>query len=74
MSRRNKIWLFVLNVFFILDVVMHFVNYPNATAFSEHLNYIASVFMAFTIGTYFADATNYKENQWIDKQIKDSKN
>ena len=75
MSRQKKIiWIFILTFFFLLDIITHFTSYSNMTSFAGHLNYFASVFMAFTIGVWYTDIAYDKEEQCKDKQIKDSKN
>lgn len=49
MSKKEKIWTIFLIIVFLFDVIMHFIAY-GAVGFPLHLNYIASVLMAFTIG------------------------
>jgi len=60
MSKREKIWLFVLIVLFIFDIISHFTLYSGGNTFGSHLNYIASVLMSFTIGLYVADTPRMK--------------
>ena len=60
MSKREKVWLFVLIVLFIFDIIAHFTVYSSGNTFGAHLNYIASVLMGFTIGLYVADTPRMK--------------
>ena len=55
MNKKQKIWIFVLVFFLLLDIIIHFTLGENASAFSAHVNYIASIFMAFTVGLSVAD-------------------
>ena len=57
MNKKQKIWIFVLAFFLLLDIIIHFTLGENASAFSVHINYIASVFMAFTVGLSIADTS-----------------
>ena len=60
MKKRDKIWMFVMIFLLIMDIVMHFISY-NDVGVSAHLNYIASVLMAFTIGLWTADTPRFKD-------------
>ena len=54
MSKKHKIWLSILIAIMILDLVLHFTIYMDGLI-GTHLNYIASVLMAFTLGLEIAD-------------------
>ena len=60
MRKRDKIWMFVMIFLLIMDIIMHFVSF-NSLGFGAHLNYIASVLMAFTIGLWAADTPRFKD-------------
>ena len=57
MNKKQKIWMFVLVFFLLLDIIIHFTLGENASAFGVHVNYIASIFMAFTVGLSVADTS-----------------
>lgn len=56
----KKVWLFVLMFFLIFDIVAHFTMASDASAFSVHLNYVASILMAFTVGLSVADTPAFE--------------
>lgn len=60
MSKKQKIWIFVLIWFLLMDIIAHFALGDGASAFSIHINYIASVFMAFTVGLAVADTPRFR--------------
>ena len=59
MTKRQKIWIWVMIVILILDVVMHFTVYTTSS-FGSHTNYIASILMAFTLGLEVADTPRFR--------------
>ena len=58
MSKKEKAWMFALIFLMIMDIIMHFSSCN--TDFSYHLNYIASVMLAFTIGLSVADTPRFR--------------
>ena len=50
MSKKSKIWLIVLVLFLLIDIISHFSIRADGNMFGIHLNYIASILMAFTAG------------------------
>lgn len=58
MNKKQKIWIFVLVFFLLLDIIIHFTLGENTSTFSVHVNYVASIFMAFTVGLSVADDTS----------------
>ena len=56
----KKWWLFVLMFFLIFDIVAHFTLPSDASAFSVHLNYVASILMAFTVGLSVVDTPTFR--------------
>jgi len=57
MNKRRKIWLIVLVLLLLLDIILHFtVHVDGGHLFGMHLNYIASVLMAFTVGAEINDS------------------
>ena len=58
MSKRTKIWLWAMTFLMLLDIVMHFIACD--TPFASHINYIASVLLAFTLGLCIADTPKWK--------------
>lgn len=58
MKKRDKIWLFIMIFIMFMDIIMHFTTCD--TSFSYHLNYIASVMVAFTLGLWIADTPRMK--------------
>jgi len=49
MNKKQKIWLGVLIIIMLMDIILHFTTYTESS-FGSHINYIASILMAFTIG------------------------
>ena len=60
MSKVQKTWIFVLIWFLLLDIIAHFTLGEDASAFSVHINYVASIFMAFTVGLSVADTPRFR--------------
>jgi len=58
MSKKAKAWLFTMIFLMIMDIIMHFTTC--STDFSYHLNFIASVLLAFTLGLYVADTPRFR--------------
>ena len=61
MRKRDKIWIFTMIFILIYDVILHFTAYSSWNEFGIHINYVASVLMAFTVGVYVADTPRFKE-------------
>ena len=62
MSKKEKIWTIFIIMVFLFDVIMHFAAYKTV-GFQVHLNYIASVLMAFTIGLQLQSFFELKDNE-----------
>ena len=59
MNKKQKIWLIILITIMILDLILHFTLYKDGIV-GTHLNYIASVLMAFTLGLEVADTPRFR--------------
>ena len=55
MSKKSKIWLIFLVLFLLIDIISHFSIHADGNMFGIHLNYIASILMAFTVGVEVND-------------------
>ena len=58
MSKRDKVWTFTLTFLMVLDIILHFATCDSD--FSYHINYIASVMVAFTLGLWITETPRWK--------------
>ena len=61
MNKKGKAWLIVLLIFLLIDIISHFVIHTDGNMFGIHLNYIASILMAFTVGLCVAETPKFKD-------------
>ena len=59
MNKRDKIMMYVMIFLSIMNIIMHFVAYDNL-GIGAHLNYIATVLVAFTLGVYVAKTPRFR--------------
>ena len=73
--KRMNAWMVILILLLLIDIVMHFIAYQSV-GFGAHLNYLASILMAFTIGVWGSDLSlmyqkkKMDEEKEIDEEIK----
>ena len=60
MSKRQKIWLWVIIVLVILNIILHFTNCAEFSLFGVHINYSASILSTFTLGLMVADTPRFR--------------
>ena len=58
MSKREKVWTFVMAFLMLINIIMHFATCDSN--FSYHINNIASVLVAFTLGLWVAEMPRWK--------------
>ena len=63
MKKRDKIWLCVMIILMVLNIILHCTNCKDFSLFGIHINYIASVLSAFTLGLMVGDMSISKDKE-----------